>query len=129
MELAEYVAYWLERLEGRDSAQALDSLEETSSDAIPLLVDAYHRETDNTRRATIVRLVWQHRDSASLPFLVAALREDHERIWQQALDGLVTLGDRGGLEALVAERASPSVSEKKAEWIDEAIEQIREHSA
>jgi HEAT repeat protein len=126
--LAEYVAYWVERLEGPDSARAFHSLEETNSDVIPFLVDAYHREKSNTRRAAIVELVWQHRDSAALPFLAAALREDHERIWQQALDGLVTLGDEDALDALVTERASLSVSEKKADWIDEAIEQIGEQS-
>ena len=89
--LDEYVAYYLDRLEGPDAENAFHSLIEAPKEAVPLLIEAYHQKTRSSARAAILDIVAQFRDPTTIPFLGAALRHDSEEIWKHALDGLVMI--------------------------------------
>ena len=71
----------------------------------------------------------QFRDAAALPALAAALRDPDGRVWKEALDGIVTLGGPPALEVLQAARAALETftdAEVRQQWIDEAVEQVKE---
>ena len=128
-----FVDYYVAHLAGPRGDEAFHALIHAPTSALPLLVDAYKRQTTSpATRAAIVEVVWQFRDQGTVPFLAEALQEEDEDIWKQALDGLVTIGGIAAIEALRAERhrrkaQSQSVSHK-VEWIDEAIGQIESGS-
>src|SRR6266705_3517438 len=124
-EVARLLDQFLNGPRGEDALCNLTNLPQ----ALPLVAEAYAREGEPGRRAEIVRCLWEFRDSAALPTLAAALHEDHDPVWKEALDGLVALGGDAALRILEAERANPSTSRRdviKREWIDEAIGQVRD---
>jgi HEAT repeat protein len=127
--LHEYVAHHLDRLDGPEAKDAFHALIEAPKQIVPLLVEAYHKRTRSSMRAAIVEVVWQFRDPGAVPFLAAALRDDSEEIWRQALDGLVAIGGGGALDALRGHRGGLPARGEKAEWIDEAIGQIEQETA
>ena len=128
MGLREDIAELFAKLDGPRGEDALCVLT-SMSEALPLVADAYYREPDAERRQLVIHCLWQYRDQAALPTLRAALRDTDDRVWKEALDGLVTLGGAAAQRTLQEERAALSEGIKareKREWIDEAIEQIRE---
>jgi hypothetical protein len=96
---------------------------------LPVLINAYQQESDLDIKATLIEVIWQHRQPDTLPFLVEALHHQHEVIWKNALDGIVTIGGLDGLNLLETERnrliANPLLAQNRLEWIDEAINQIK----
>jgi HEAT repeat protein len=88
---------------------------------------AYHGETDPEIRSLIVHAVWQHRLPATIDFLAVALRDPNERVWKEALDGLVVLASTTSRKALEAEleRIADDDPDYRS-WIVEAIGQIDE---
>ena len=128
MGLREDVAELLAKLDGPRGEDALCTLT-SMSEALPLVADAYYREPDAERRQSLIHCLWQYRDYAALPTLRAALRDPDDRVWKKALDGFVALGGAAAQRTLQEERAALSEvikAREKREWIDEAIEQIRE---
>lgn len=128
MGLREDVAELLAELDGPRGEDALCALT-SMSEALPLVADAYYREPDAERRESVIHCLWQYRDHAALPTLRAALRDPDDRVWKEALDGLVTLGGTAAQRTLQEERAALPEginARERQEWIDEAIEQIRE---
>ncbi len=96
-------------------------------DALPYFVAAFEKERASERRAKLVRAIWQFRDRSALPTLAIALADHADTVWQDALDGIVTLGGEEGLAILKQARAVSAGRPKekeKVEWIDEAAEQI-----
>ncbi len=71
---------------------AFHALIEAPHAVLGALIARFHVEADPDLRASIVEVVWQHRQSDSLPFLAQALADSSEQVWKQALDGLVTSG-------------------------------------
>jgi len=123
------VAELVEQLHGRTGASALCDLTSLGTPAISLVAGAYDRETQPKRRAALVHALRQFRDAAALPALAAALRDPDGRVWKEALDGIVTLGGPPALEVLQAARAALETftdAEVRQQWIDEAVEQVKE---
>jgi len=127
--LEEYIAYYLDRIEGPEAENAFHSLIEAPKETVPLLVKAFNNETRSSKREVILEIICQFRDPITVPILIDAMRDDSEIIWKRALDGIVTLGGEIALEILHNEKTRFPVTRMKTEWIDEAIEQIREESA
>jgi hypothetical protein len=96
--------------------------------SFPFVEAAYRQERQPERRAALIHCLWQYRNRAALPTLGSALRDDDDRVWKEALDGLVALGGAEAERVLRDTRVSLGGDEAraKAEWIDEAIEQIGE---
>jgi HEAT repeat protein len=127
MGLREDVAALLAELGGPDSATAACALN-SMSQALPLVAEAYYREANPKRRQSLINCLWEYRDIAALPTLRAALRDPDDRVWKEALDGLVVIGGADAQRLLEEERASLRASAReqiRREWIDEAIEQIQ----
>ncbi len=129
--IEEQVAELIEKLHGRGdgSAVALCSLTGLGVDAIPLVAAAYDREQSSERRVAIVHVLWGFRDLAALPTLAAALRDSEERVWKEALDGIVVLGGSPAVEVLQGAREDVGAFKdavERREWVDEALEQLKE---
>ena len=112
---------------GAEGAQCtLTGMPET----LHVVVAVYEAEPNPRRRAALIHCLWEYRDLAALPTLQRALLEADERVWKEALDGLVTLGGEEAERALRDARdmlARQPSGDVKHEWIDEAIQQIGEH--
>ncbi len=118
----------LAELDGPRAESALCALRGLR-EALPLVAEAYGRESDGQRRESLVHCLWQFRDIAALPTLSAALRDPDDHVWKEALDGIVTLGGDAALGVLEEARdalGEESAAKTKRQWIEEAIGQIRE---
>jgi hypothetical protein len=128
--LREFVSYNVERLSGPEWEQAYHSLIEAEPAVIPLLIEAFRKAVSSGLRATIVEVVWQFRRPETIEFLAAAFQESDPPIWQQALDGSVTIGGAEALRVMQKVREQldsiDSLSAQKLQWIDEAIGQLKE---
>lgn len=129
----EYAAYYIERLGGRDSVDAYHSLIEADNAVIPFLIEAFRTEQDPTVRSDLVEVIWQHRLPETIEFLSEALDDLASKVWKNALDGLVCLGGQAAIDVLESAKSriqSGSRAELvQIEWIDEAIQQVREQDA
>ena len=107
-----------------DRDAAFFALLETDDAVLPELIATFQTESDSQVRAFLVEVIWQHRQPSAIPCLGEALHDAERIVWQQALDGLVSLAS---LEALAVLRsARKSASQELHGWLDEAIEQVEE---
>lgn len=123
----EYVDHYLKELRGWNCENACFSLLEADNSCLPLLIQAYYAETRVDVSAMLVEIIWQHRQPETLGFLAEVLQEPHRELWRAALDGIVTLGGRSGLDILKAEKErllEKRDRSERIEWIDEVAEQI-----
>jgi hypothetical protein len=128
-DLREQVAQLTSELEGPGVEYALCGLTSLPPEAIPLVAEAYHRETKPRRRRWLIHALWQFRDSAALSTLAVALGDGDDQVWKEALDGVVTLGGADALRVLEEARdglPSEGDSSVRRAWIDEAIQQVQE---
>lgn len=118
----------LEKFHSGDEETAFFELLEMPRDVLDDLIAAYHSEHDAKARAFLVKVAWQRRNPAAVPFLREALMAAEEEIWQEALDGLVTAASRESLLALHSARARKFPDNTAARrfhlWLQEAIEQV-----
>ena len=119
------IASYLRSLDGPDGENARHSLIEIGPAVIRDLEAAFKvAETDRARQA-IVHVAWQVGSRESLPLLQDALEDAHDRVWKEALDGLVTIG---GSEAIaIVRQAGKRTTADKRHWLDEAIQQMTEN--
>src|SRR4051794_31395183 len=131
--LDEDVAYYLARLRDGHAEDAFFGLIEAGPDAVPLLIAAVAKPENGEVRADLVRCVWEHRRSEAMGFLAGALHDPEPAVWKTALDGIVAFGSGEAVRTLEAARARLSADQARsgitAEWIDEALEQLREQPA
>lgn len=124
-EIAELIAQ-LHGPQAKSAECTLTAMPET----LPAVLEAYEREPDQRRRATLIHCLWEYRDNAVVPTLRKALLDGDQRVWREALDGFVALGGAKAEEALRETRdrlsGQPSAGAKRA-WIDEALEQLGEN--
>ncbi len=128
-ELAERLEELLEALHGPESEGAACALRSYGAAAIPVLEEHFRCESRGRRRQAILHTLCELRDPRAFPTLADALRDPNERVWKEALDGLVTLAGPRARRILEDARASLPGDRKSAtkrEWIEEAIEQVRE---
>jgi hypothetical protein len=118
----------IDRFRSGDEEAALHGLIELPDNALAELIEYFRSEELAPIRALIVKALWERRDS-SITFLGEALRDPEEEVWQEALDGLVTLGSTQSLEVLQTAKTSGSSRQGNDRrfqlWIEEAIEQVK----
>ena len=122
----EQVSQYLAALHGTDRENAYHRLIELGPEVIPLVTTRFQSERDPSVRSTLVNIAWRANLSGALPLLKDALDDSEPGVWKEALDGLSAVGGSSALVVLRQARA-PAEAEK-AEWLDEAIEQITETS-
>jgi hypothetical protein len=91
------------------------------------LTDAFQAEKDPVVRAFLVEALWQQRDLGAIWVLADALNDRNDRVWKEALNGLVTLASPEAIAALRHARDRAFDSEKPRQrflaYLEEAIEQ------
>ncbi len=117
---------FLDQLEGRWDDE--DPRMDFGLAALPYFAAAFEKESIASRRARLIRVIWQFRDPAALPTLAVALKDPDEEVWKDALDGIVTIG---GAEATAILDNARTIAEKTSDlkrvsWIEEARTQIAE---
>ena len=118
---------YLDQFRRGDTDNAFHGLLELDRDVLPELMADARTEPDIRIREFLVGVIWQYRDPSVIPFLGDMLSDSEPRMWQQALNGLVTLASPASLEVLRAARTrsfpTPQASEEFRRWLEEAIEQ------
>jgi hypothetical protein len=108
-----------------DDEAALGALLEVEEELVPSLFDAFRNEPDAEARAFLVRVAWERREENSTTFIVEALNDPEEEVWQTALDGTVALASPEILDVLQSlrtqERADAVTAKRFQLCVDEAI--------
>ena len=125
-DLQDFVKDYVAALSGPHADDAWHSLVEAGPAALPYLVEEYNASRDPAVRLALVEIVGEYRSADATAFLVTCLQNGDGDIWKVALDGLVSLGGRAALDVLSVARET--ASPRKREWIEEAVEQIRQAS-
>ena len=115
----------LESYQNGDDDAAISSLLEVAEDILPTLAVVYRNESDPELRAFLVRVAWERREEMSVNFILEALDDPAEEVWQSALDGTVALASPEMLDLLKSlraiERGDPSTTRRFRICVDEAI--------
>jgi hypothetical protein len=130
MDTTTYLQDHLEAYRCGDRDRAFFGLINRGDSLLPDLVKAFQSEADPKVRAFIVEVLWQQRDQRAIPALADALNDPDDRVWQEALNGLVTLASTESVEALKMARGgifrTVGERDKFNTWLEEAIEQAEE---
>jgi len=130
MDTTTYLQDHLEAYRRGDRDRAFFGLINRGDSLLPDLVKAFQSEADPKVRAFIVEVLWQQRDQRAIPALAEALNDPDERVWQEALNGLVTLASTESVEALKMGRGrifrTVAERDKFNTWLEEAIDQAEE---
>ncbi len=116
---------YIERARSGDHEGAFHGLRELGPDALPDLQEAYRCEDDPIFRSILVEAIWQQRESSAIGFLADVLGDPIPVVWQQALDGLVTLASPEALSVLRSAAENEHDAGRRA-WIEEAIGQAQD---
>ena len=105
--------------------EPLAALIELEGEIVPALMQLFSSETDADVRAFLVRVAWERREQNSVDFIVVALNDPVEEVWQSALDGAVALASPEILEVLhdtkTQERADAAMARRFQICVEEAI--------
>ena len=120
----------LDRYRNGGEEGAFFDLLEMPGDVLSELTRAFQMERLPEIRVFLVKVAWQRRHKSALPFLREALNDAQEKVWQEALDGLVTFASPEALEILRLARTRKFTSEVATKrfhlWLEEAIQQVQE---
>jgi HEAT repeat protein len=111
-------------LSGVDGENAWHSLAELGPGAAPDVLAILQTIDEPMVAVALIRVLAEYRSPVAIPCLADRLRDPNRRVWQTALDALVTIGTVQSAEALMA--AAATVPKDRKEWVIEALEQVRE---
>jgi hypothetical protein len=115
----------LDHYRNGDDDAAIATIGEITDDLSPTLAELYRNETDPELRAFLVRIVWERREAGAVEFILEALNDPAEEVWQSALDGTVALASPEILEllrnAMAQERADAVMTRRFQICVREAI--------
>lgn len=122
------LAACLRRLREGHREDAFFGLLEMDPRGLPELMAAFQVEPDREVRAFLVEVVRQHRQPSAIPFLGEALYDSEPVVWQEAMDGLVSLGSLAALEVLRSARTRQFPHRRDTDTflagVEEAIAQV-----
>ena len=115
----------LEHYRNGDDDAAIATIGEITDDLLPTLAELYRNETDPDLRAFLVRIVWERREAGAVEFILEALNDPAEEVWQSALDGTVALASPEILDllrkAMAQARADAVITRRFQICVQEAI--------
>ena len=121
------IDFYLERYCDGKGDDAFHGLLELDKSCLPDVAKAFRSITDSSIRALLLEVIWQHREPTYISLLAEALFDDAQEVWQESMDGLVTLACSESLEALqqARERSFDDECSQRNfhKWLDEAISQ------
>ncbi|MDB6034693.1 MAG: hypothetical protein JWM16_5031 [Verrucomicrobiales bacterium] len=124
---ASEIHYFLEMFRRGDVDDAFHGLLEMDRGILPELMEAFRLEKDIPTRQFLIQIIWEYRDASAIPLLGEALYNDEPCIWQEALNGLVTMACPDSLRLLREARKRQFPTRRETEefacWLNEAIEQ------
>jgi HEAT repeat protein len=127
--MAAEITALIEKFRSGDEDAAFHGLIELPNDTLPAVIDYFRMEPLGAIRALLVKAIWERRDPSAVSFLAEALQDHEEEVWQEALDGLVTLASSEALNVLQsAKTRRPTDAENHRRfhlWLEEAIQQIQ----
>lgn len=127
--MASEIADLIEKFRSGDEDDALHGLIELPGDALPELINRFRSESLGPIRALLVKAIWERRARSVIPFLDEALQDGDEEVWQESLDGLVTLASPEALAVLQSARTRRFAEEADQKrfhlWLEEAIQQVQ----
>ena len=127
MDTSAYLEHHIDLFRRGDGGAAFFGLVGSGRSLVAPLVNAFRSETDSAVKAFLVEVLWQQRDPSAIPVLGEALHDNHQQVWQEALNGLVTLASRDAIKVMQRARLRGFQSEKSARqflvYLEEAIEQ------
>jgi HEAT repeat protein len=116
-------------LRGRGEESAACALGAMGPTVVPALRAEFSSSAKPSVRRTIVEIIGEFRRAEDLPFFAAALLDDDERVWQAAIDAVVSQPSpealaltRAVLDRIQADRRS---SERKLSFIREAAAELQ----
>lgn len=125
--LEKIVSHYIAEARKGKLEEAFHGLIEQDSDIVTYLEKAYKEDTSTVIRILLLQAVAQYRCQSSISFLEAALQDSETEIWKESLNGLTLIS---GVESLSTLTHSLDIMSERdqirAEWIKEAIEQVRE---
>jgi hypothetical protein len=108
-----------------DDDAAVAAIGEITEPLLPSVTELYRNEIEPDLRAFLVRIAWERREPGSVEFILEALNDPDEEVWQSALDGTVALASPEMLDMLQTaksqERADAATTRRFQICIDEAI--------
>lgn len=108
-----------------DDDTAMTTLLEAEEELVPALMEAFRQESDPDVRAFLVTVAWERCEEESPAFIIEALNDAAEEVWQAALDGTVALASPEMLDLLkslrTTERADPAATRRFQMCIEDAI--------
>jgi hypothetical protein len=108
-----------------EDEEPLAALIELEGEIVPALMQLFSSESDADVRAFLVRVAWERREQSSVDFIVVALNDPVEEVWQSALDGAVALASPEILEVLhvtkTQERTDAAMARRFQICVEEAI--------
>ena len=108
-----------------EDEEPLAALIELEGEIVPALMQLFSSESDADVRAFLVRVAWERREQNSVDFIVVALNDPVEEVWQSALDGAVALASPEILEVLhvtkTQERTDAAMARRFQICVEEAI--------
>lgn len=118
-ELNEIIDTNLARLEGPESEEALAELKKLPLFAVPVLIERCRRTEDPEVQGRIIYVIWELRDPQCLDFLFdCLLASPHRVVWDQALNGIVTLGREPEMDRLIELKNKMEDEDKIARTIE-----------
>jgi len=109
---------------GHDEA-AMTPLLAVEEEIVPSLMQTFRHESDPEARAFLVTIAWERREEQSTAFIVEAINDPAEEVWQAALDGTVALASPEILDILkcakTQERVDDAATRRFRICVDEAI--------
>lgn len=132
LNIDEPFAFYLDRLRKGDG-DAIFSLMDLGSEALPLIERTIVAETDASVRQNLVHVAWQTRVLAAIKILAASMNDPEPEVWKEAIDGLVCHATPEAIEVLRSARDErpdrPTHGQFSfVEWIDDALSQIQSSS-
>jgi hypothetical protein len=111
-----------------DDDAAMTSLLEAEEDIVPALVETYRQEPDPDVRAFLVTVAWERREEHSTAFILEALNDPADEVWQSALDGAVALASPEILDVLDSmrqqDRADAAQTRRFQMCVEDAIKYV-----
>jgi hypothetical protein len=119
-------------LRGESCENAICALREMGSAVVPALRTEFAHADEPRVRQAIVEIINQFRRGEDLPFFAEALLDSDERVWQAAIDALVSQPGQESLRlaqsVLKHVEAERYPKERKLLFLSEAVAELRQPS-